>query len=251
MARRKLLLGNWKMNHTIAESKEFCSHSADMIKLAAEKGIDIGVAPSYLSLQTVKENAGNMIVAAQDCHFADHGAYTGFVSIPMIKELGIDWCLVVHSERRLYAAETSLTCNRKIKALIENKMTVVYCVGESLADFESGRTKSIVKEQLLIGLMDIAKEDTDKIVVAYEPVWSIGTGKNASVEIAEDICGYIRKLLADMFGQEKADTIRVLYGGSVKPVNVNDYMKAPDIDGALVGGASLAPDSFAELIKNI
>lgn len=251
MARRKLLLGNWKMNHTIAESKEFCSHSADMIKLAAKKGIDIGVAPSYLSLQTVKENAGNMIVAAQDCHFADHGAYTGFVSIPMIKELGIDWCLVGHSERRLYAAETSLTCNRKIKALIENKMTVVYCVGESLADFESGRTKSIVKEQLLIGLMDIAKEDTDKIVVAYEPVWSIGTGKNASVEIAEDICGYIRKLLADMFGQEKADTIRVLYGGSVKPVNVNKYMKAPDIDGALVGGASLAPDSFAELIKNI
>lgn len=251
MARRKLLLGNWKMNHTIAESKEFCSHSADMIKLAAEKGIDIGVAPSYLSLQTVKENAGNMIVAAQDCHFADHGAYTGFVSIPMIKELGIDWCLVGHSERRLYAAETSLTCNRKIKALIENKMTVVYCVGESLADFESGRTKSIVKEQLLIGLMDIAKEDTDKIVVAYEPVWSIGTGKNASVEIAEDICGYIRKLLADMFGQEKADTIRVLYGGSVKTVNVNEYMKAPDIDGALVGGASLAPDSFAELIKNI
>lgn len=251
MARRKLLLGNWKMNHTIAESKEFCSHSADMIKLAAEKGIDIGVAPSYLSLQTVKENAGNMIVAAQDCHFADHGAYTGFVSIPMIKELGIDWCLVGHSERRLYAAETSLTCNRKIKALIENKMTVVYCVGESLADFESGRTKSIVKEQLLIGLMDIAKEDTDKIVVAYEPVWSIGTGKNASVEIAEDICGYIRKLLADMFGKEKADTIRVLYGGSVKPVNVNEYMKAPDIDGALVGGASLAPDSFAELIKNI
>lgn len=251
MARRKLLLGNWKMNHTIAESKEFCSHSADMIKLAAEKGIDIGVAPSYLSLQTVKENAGNMIVAAQDCHFADHGAYTGFVSIPMIKELGIDWCLVGHSERRLYAAETSLTCNRKIKALIENKMTVVYCVGESLADFESGRTKSIVKEQLLIGLMDIAKEDTDKIVVAYEPVWSIGTGKNASVEIAEDICGYIRKLLADMFGQEKADTIRVLYGGSVKPVNVNEYMKASDIDGALVGGASLAPDSFAELIKNI
>ena len=251
MARRKLLLGNWKMNHTIAESKEFCSHSADMIKLAAEKGFDIGVAPSYLSLQTVKENAGNMIVAAQDCHFANHGAYTGFVSIPMIKELGIDWCLVGHSERRLYAAETSLTCNRKIKALIENKMTVVYCVGESLADFESGRTKSIVKEQLLIGLMDIAKEDTDKIVVAYEPVWSIGTGKNASVEIAEDICGYIRKLLADMFGQEKADTIRVLYGGSVKPVNVNEYMKAPDIDGALVGGASLAPDSFAELIKNI
>lgn len=251
MARRKLLLGNWKMNHTIAESKEFCSHSADMIKLATEKGIDIGVAPSYLSLQTVKENAGNMIVAAQDCHFANHGAYTGFVSIPMIKELGIDWCLVGHSERRLYAAETSLTCNRKIKALIENKMTVVYCVGESLADFESGRTKSIVKEQLLIGLMDIAKEDTDKIVVAYEPVWSIGTGKNASVEIAEDICGYIRKLLADMFGQEKADTIRVLYGGSVKPVNVNEYMKAPDIDGALVGGASLAPDSFAELIKNI
>lgn len=251
MARRKLLLGNWKMNHTIAESKEFCSHSADMIKLAAEKGIDIGVAPSYLSLQTVKKNAGNMIVAAQDCHFADHGAYTGFVSIPMIKELGIDWCLVGHSERRLYAAETSLTCNRKIKALIENKMIVVYCVGESLADFESGRTKSIVKEQLLIGLMDIAKEDTDKIVVAYEPVWSIGTGKNASVEIAEDICGYIRKLLADMFGQEKADTIRVLYGGSVKPVNVNEYMKAPDIDGALVGGASLAPDSFAELIKNI
>ena len=167
MARRKLLLGNWKMNHTIAESKEFCSHSADMIKLAAEKGIDIGVAPSYLSLQTVKENAGNMIVAAQDCHFADHGAYTGFVSIPMIKELGIDWCLVGHSERRLYAAETSLTCNRKIKALIENKMTVVYCVGESLADFE--QYEQCLDEITPVELRKAFKEwiDLDNYVLLY------------------------------------------------------------------------------------
>lgn len=251
MIRQKLLLGNWKMNHTIAEALEFCRHSADMVRLASEKNIAIGVAPGFLALQAVRENVKGMIVAAQDCHFADKGAYTGFIAIPMLKEIAIDWCLVGHSERRLYADETSLFCNRKVKALLEHNCHVIYCVGESLADFEGKRTKAIVKEQLTIGLMDVAKEDTDKIVVAYEPVWSIGTGKNASVEIAEDVCAYIRSLLADMFGAEKAGLIRILYGGSVKPANIHDYMKAPDIDGALVGGASLAPESFAELIENI
>lgn len=251
MGRQKLLMGNWKMNHTVAESLEFAKHSEDMVRLASEKNIAIGVAPTFLSLSTVRNNVKGMIVAAQDCHFASHGAYTGFISIPMLKEIGIDWCLVGHSERRMYANETSLLCNRKVKALIDNNCHVVYCVGESLTDFEGGRTKVVVKEQLTIGLMDIDPEDTDKIVVAYEPVWSIGTGKNASVEIAEDVCAYIRSLLADMFGLEKANKIRILYGGSVKPNNVHEYMKAPNIDGALVGGASLDPDSFAELIKNI
>lgn len=251
MTRQKLLLGNWKMNHTIAESLDFCRHSESMVELAAGKGIAIGVAPSYLALQAVRQNVKGMIVAAQDCHFAEHGAYTGFVAIPMLEEIGIDWCLVGHSERRLYADETSLFCNRKVKALLEKNCHVVYCVGESLADFEGGRTKAIVKEQLTIGLMDVDSADTDKIVVAYEPVWSIGTGKNASVEIAEDVCAYIRSLLGELFGSERAERIRILYGGSVKPGNINEYMKAPDIDGALVGGASLSPESFADLIANI
>ena len=249
--RRKLLVGNWKMNKLVSEAKEFAIASSPLADLAKKNNIDIGVAPTFLSLATVKENANpNMIVAAQNVNFNDHGAFTGEVSIPMVKEFNVDWVIIGHSERRTYDNETNEKCNLKIKALIANNMVPVYCVGETLAEFEAGKTKDIVGAQVREGLKDLTAEDVKDLVVAYEPVWSIGTGKNASSEIAQDICAFIRSILKDMFGSVSED-IRILYGGSVKPVNVKEYLSCNDVDGALVGGASLKIDSFEELLTNI
>ncbi len=251
MSRQKILFGNWKMNHLLKDAKEFTKNIAPAVKLAKEKNITVGVAPSFLCLSEVKKADTGLIVAAQDVHFADHGAYTGFVSIPMLQEIGINWSILGHSERRLYADETSLNCNRKVHSCVAKGMHVIYCVGETLTQFESGLTQAIVKEQLTIGLMDLTAEQLKNVVIAYEPVWSIGTGKNASEEIAENVCKYIRNLIKVEFGEKAAEEIQILYGGSVKPENIHNYMTCPDIDGALVGGASLKPESFIELVKNM
>lgn len=238
------------MNKTIEESKVFALESKELQKAAAEKGVDIGVAPVYLSLETVKKTNPSLAVAAQNVHFEDHGAFTGEISIPMLKEIGIDWCIIGHSERRTYFAETNETCNKKLKALFANNITPIYCVGETLEQFEKGETKDVIKAQIYEGLEGLTSENIDKIVIAYEPVWSIGTGKNASKEIAQDICSFIRDLIKETFGLV-ADNVRILYGGSVKPENVHDYLLMPDVDGALVGGASLKVESFKGLIENI
>lgn len=249
--RKKLLLGNWKMNKTIAEAKEFATFSIEMAKAAHKKGIDVGVAPTFLCLDVVRKNNPFLIVAAQNCNDKDSGAYTGEISIPMLEEIGISWVIIGHSERRTYNGETSVTCNKKIIHLLENRLIPVYCVGETLAEYEAGETKAIVKAQIIEGLKDVSKEDASEIVIAYEPVWSIGTGKNASKEIAQDVCGFIRENLVSLFGEEVASQIRILYGGSVKPDNIHAYLSMEDIDGALVGGASLKLDSYNELINNI
>ena len=253
MARKKFLMGNWKMNHTIAEANDFCDavKEAGLAKIARSKGVMIGVAPSYLALQSVKKHAHGLIVASQDAHYASHGAYTSSVSIDMLKEIGIDWSIIGHSEKRTYEAETSFVCNRKIKALVKNQFHVVYCVGETAKEYDEGITKDVIREQVVIGLMGLTKEDMANIVIAYEPVWSIGTGKNASVEIAEDICAYIRSIINDLFGKITSQKVQILYGGSVKPENVHAYLGAEDVDGALVGGASLKAESFKALLENI
>ena len=239
------------MNKLASEAKEFAVASRDLAKKAEANNIDLGVAPTYLSLATVKENAAKtMIVAAQNVHFNDHGAFTGEVSIPMLKEFGIDWVLIGHSERRTYDNETNEKCNAKIKALIANNMVPVYCVGETLEQFEANQTKAVVGEQVRVGLKELTADDVKNLVVAYEPVWSIGTGKNASTEIAQDVCKFIRDVLREMFG-DVADEIRVLYGGSVKPENIKAYLSCPDVDGGLVGGASLKIDSYEALLNNI
>ena len=249
--RKKLLLGNWKMNHTIAEATEFCNTIKETKDLAKERGIQIGVCPSFLSLQTVKKKARGIVVGAQDVSAYDHGAYTGQVSIPMLRELGVDWALVGHSERREYNGETSETCNQKIKALVSHEMTAVYCCGESEEIYERGETNSWVEEQIRTGLKDLTKEDMKHVVIAYEPIWAIGTGKVATPDIAESVIGFIRSILRDMFGKGIANRVRILYGGSVKPENIHEIMLKPDIDGALVGGASLKADSFKALVANL
>lgn len=249
--RKKLLLGNWKMNKTSAEAKEFAIEAKELAKVARANKIEIGVAPTFLSLAATKKYAAKtMIVAAQNVHFNESGAFTGEVSIPMLKEFKIDWVIIGHSERRAYDNETNEKCNAKMKALIANDMVPVYCVGETLAQFEAGETKKVVKEQIVKGFEGITEEQAKKVVVAYEPVWSIGTGKNASTEIAEDVCKYIRKVLKECVGKS-ANKIRVLYGGSVKPNNIKEYLGCPNVDGALVGGASLKIESFKELLNNI
>jgi triosephosphate isomerase (TIM) len=252
MARKKLLLGNWKMNKTPSEAKAFALCSKEMVEFAVSHGIDVGVAPTFVCLDAVVSNADKkLIIAAQNCNEHDHGAYTGEISIPMLKEVGVSWVILGHSERRTYNGETSIACNAKIKALLAADMTPVYCCGESLETFESGETKAWVAKQIEEGFAGLSEDDAEKVVVAYEPIWAIGTGKNATKEIAEDTIASIRAVLKKMFGEESAEKIRILYGGSVKPNNIAEYMSEKDIDGALVGGASLELDSYKGLIENL
>lgn len=249
--RRKLLLGNWKMNKTIAEAKEFALSSIELVKMAKENNIDIGVAPTFLSLDIVKKTNPEIIVAAQNVNDVDSGAFTGEISVPMLKEINITWSLTGHSERRTYNGETNQSCNKKNIHLLENGMIPVYCVGETLVEFEQGKTKDIVRTQIVEGLKNISKADASKVIIAYEPVWSIGTGRNASKEIAEDVCKFIRGVIGELYGSDTASEVRILYGGSVKPENIREYLSAENIDGALVGGASLKIDSYKSLLSNI
>ena len=249
--RKKLLLGNWKMNKTRPEAKEFALGCGEMVDYAVSHGIDVGVAPTFVCLcPVIKHAPKDLIVAAQNVNEHPSGAYTGEISIPMLQEIGVQWVILGHSERREYNGETSEACNLKIKALLAAGMTPVYCCGESLTTFEEGKTKTFVEEQIRVGLKDLTAEEAGKVVIAYEPIWAIGTGKSATKEIAEDTIGHIRGVLRDMFGLV-AEDIRILYGGSVKPNNIAEYMSMPDIDGALVGGASLALDSYKGLIEGL
>lgn len=238
------------MNKTTGEAKEFALASREIVKFAHDHDVMVGVAPTYLSLQVVKENAGDMIVAAQNVHFEDKGAFTGEVSIPMLKDIGVNWVIIGHSERRTYDNETNEKCNKKIVKLVHEDMTPVYCVGETLAQFEAGETKKVVEEQLRVGLASLCEKCIKNVVIAYEPVWSIGTGKNASQEIAQDVCHFIREIIRDMYG-DAADEVLILYGGSVKPDNIKAYLTSADIDGALVGGASLKIDSYQAMVENL
>lgn len=250
--RRKLLLGNWKMNKTVSEAKEFALNAKDLGKLAKQNKVDMGICVPYIDLAPVKKILKNsLIVGAENCHELDHGAYTGEVSIPMLLDLGINWCIIGHSERRTYYNETSEACNKKILALLKNNMVPVYCCGESLETYEEGKTKEFVKEQIIKGFKDVSKEDAAKVVIAYEPIWSIGTGKNASKEIAEDVCKFIRKIIKDLYDTKTSNKVRILYGGSVKPNNIKEYLYCDNIDGALVGGASLDVNSYKELLTNL
>ena len=249
--KRKILVGNWKMNKTIAETIEFVNKVNDKAIEVAKEDIIIGIAPSFICLPVLKKLGTGIITFAQNVHFEDSGAFTGEVSVPMLVDLGIKYCLVGHSERRQYFAETNETCNKKMKKLFANSVTPVYCVGETLEEFEANKTKDVINEQLRDGLEGIEGTDVATMVIAYEPVWSIGTGKNASSEIARDICTFIREELAAKYGAEVAEKVLIQYGGSVKPNNIKEYLTQPNIDGALVGGASLKVESFVEMIENL
>jgi triosephosphate isomerase len=249
--RKKLLLGNWKMNLSTAEAKAFALESIALSDIAQQHNILLGVAPSFLSLAIVKQTNPQLIVSAQNIHFESKGAFTGEISIPMLTDIGVQWTLVGHSERRTYFNETNATCNKKNMQALQAGLTVVYCVGETLTEYEQGQTKQIVINQLKEGLLGIDASNMSKIVIAYEPVWSIGTGKNASEAHAQSIAQLIRHTISELYGTIVSNQMLILYGGSVKPENVKTYLQQPDVDGALVGGASLKVSSFKELLMNM
>jgi len=249
--RQKILVGNWKMNKTTGETRSFGKASLTFLKKASQHNVVLGVAPSFISLSPLKKSNPELLVFSQNVYFEEKGAFTGEISIPMLQDVSADGALVGHSERRAYFKEDNILCNKKVKKLLSSGMMALYCVGETLGEYESGQTKAIVAEQIRVGLSGLASFDASKLIIAYEPVWSIGTGKNASKEIASDVIGYIRDLLSEMFTEATAASIHILYGGSVKPNNVRDYLLAPNIDGALVGGASLEIESFEALLDNI
>ena len=213
-----------------------------------DKGL-YGVGVPFTDLRTALDNAENLIVAAENCHFEDSGAFTGEVSVPMLEELGVKYCIIGHSERRQMFGDTDETVNKKAKKLLDAGITPILCIGETEAEYDAGKTKDVITAQLNGSLKDIPAEAYENIVIAYEPIWAIGTGKSASVEIAEDCCKLVRDVVRDMVGDEAADKVRIQYGGSVKPGNIVEYMAQEDIDGALIGGASLKPDSFIEIIE--
>jgi len=251
--RNKVIVGNWKMNHTREDAKAFAVGMKEETLVAKKHGIIVGIAPTYMSLDAVaSKKSSKMILAAQNVNEHASGAYTGEVSIAMLKEVkGLTHVIIGHSERRSYYNETNEKCNEKMLAMQEAGLLPIYCVGETLAQFEAGQTKKVVKEQVVKGLANLDAEYVSKMIIAYEPVWSIGTGKNASKEIAQDVCGFIRNEVAKLYGKRVANKVIIQYGGSVKPNNVKEYLTQPDIDGALVGGASLKAETFIELISNL
>ncbi len=246
--RRPVIAGNWKMNKTNTDTKIFFEEIKKYLK--DTDGIDIVVCPPFTSLLTAVKYSKeiNIKIGAQNVHWEESGAYTGEVSISMLKDIGVTYCIIGHSERRAMFAETDETVNKKLKAVIANDLTPIVCVGESLEQREKKKTYEVCGEQIEKALKDIEIDDLEKIIVAYEPIWAIGTGKTASSNDAEKVISYIRKTIANIYNKNAADKVRIQYGGSVKPENTADLMKEQNVDGALVGGASLKPQSFAEIV---
>lgn len=243
--RKPIIVGNWKMNKTIAEAVEFIK----AVDPVCHDGATYGVGTSFLALNEANKLAKNLIVAAENCHFEDSGAFTGEVSVPMLEEIGVKYCIIGHSERREMFGDTDETVNKKAKRLIKAGITPIVCIGETEAQYDAGESEKVIRDQLSGSLADLCADCVKNIVIAYEPIWAIGTGKSASVEIAQNCCHIVRDHVEKMYGKEAADAVRVQYGGSVKPENIVEYMAQPDIDGALIGGASLKVESFTDIIN--
>lgn len=250
MSRRPILAGNWKMNKTPSEAAELAR--ALRRDLSRYSDVDVVLGPTYVSLPAVLAEVADspLGVAAQNLHWEPKGAYTGEISGPMLKELGCTYVIIGHSERRQYFGETEETVNKRVRAAFDAGLIPILCVGESLEAREAGSTQNVVGSQLKGGLAGFSSGELEGLVVAYEPVWAIGTGRTATDEQAQEVHAFIRNLLRELFDGGFAEATRIQYGGSVKPSNVAGLMSQPDIDGALVGGASLSADSFSSLVQN-
>jgi len=248
--RRPLIAGNWKMFKTAPEASELATRLRSLLHDLND--VDVMVAPPFTALAIVADIVkGSAIrVGGQDLFWEMEGAYTGQVSAPMLKAAGCSHVIIGHSERRQYFGETNATANRKMKAALRADLMPVLCVGESEGEREAGQTFRVVKGQLEEGLQGLGNEGLQQVTVAYEPVWAIGTGKTATSEQAQEVHRFIRARMKESFGEEIANTLRILYGGSVKPANIAGLMAMDDIDGALVGGASLDAESFAAIARN-
>lgn len=252
MKRINIVAGNWKMNKTMIESAELTSEIVNMVSDEIQGDIEIILCPPFTSLsqvQTLTKNNPKITVGAQNCHQENSGAYTGEVSASMVKSTHADWVIIGHSERRQYFGENETILSAKINAAINHKLKVIYCVGETLEQRNSGIHFDIIRNQISGGLFHLDKEVTKNLVIAYEPVWAIGTGVTASSAQAQEVHAFIRNLIQENWGDAVADTMRILYGGSVKPENAKELFSCADIDGGLIGGAALQSRNFMDIIK--
>jgi len=247
--RRKFIAGNWKMNKTVPEAVEFARELVPSVKQYTKS--DILICVPYTALVPVADQVKgtNVKLGAQNMHFEDSGAFTAEISAPMLESSGCQYVIIGHSERRQYFGETNDILNKKMLKVVDTNLLPIYCVGEVLEQRKAGDTEKVVEKQIREGLAGISATDMKKVTIAYEPVWAIGTGETATPEQAEEVHIHIRKVVADIYDKNTADALRIQYGGSVKPGNAEELLKKEDIDGALIGGASLKVDSFKEIIK--
>ncbi|MDD5129144.1 MAG: triose-phosphate isomerase [Candidatus Omnitrophica bacterium] len=246
--RKTIIAGNWKMYKNLKDGQDLAvSLRRDLYKI---ENVDIVICPPFTLLAYLADalETSNIKVGGQDLYWQEEGAFTGEVSPLMLKDAGCQYVIIGHSERRQFFGETNETVNKKIKAALKNELTPIVCVGENLQEREADKTFKVIEDHVNNGLAGISASDMLKLVVAYEPVWAIGTGKTATPEQAQEVHKFIRDLLKKNYSQEVADSVRIQYGGSVKPENITELMNKPDVDGALVGGASLKADSFSAII---
>jgi triosephosphate isomerase (TIM) len=249
MARKKFIAGNWKMYTNLARARELAG--AVVKGLAGDDRVTVALCPPFPYLIAVGDvlKGSSVVLGAQNVHFANEGAYTGEVSPLMLLDCGCRYAIVGHSERRHGLNEPDLFLNQKVKAALAAGLSVIFCVGETLAEREGNQTESVLERQLAAGLAGVPKEHISRLVIGYEPVWAIGTGKNATPQQAQEAHAFIRRKVAAQFGDATAQDLIIQYGGSVKPDNVAEILRQPDVDGALVGGASLNADSFLAIIR--
>lgn len=247
--RKPIIAGNWKMQKTLSEAKSFMEHVNELVP-SKEKVDSVVCAPALFLEQLVTISKGfDVEIGAQNMHFEKSGAFTGEISPVALADIGVKYVIIGHSERREMFNETDDSVNKKAHAAFAHGLTPIVCCGETLEQREAGQTNELVGAQVKKGLAGLTEEQVKQTVIAYEPIWAIGTGRSSSAADANEVCAYIRQVVAEQFSQEVAQAVRIQYGGSVKPENIKEYMAQPDIDGALVGGASLEAESYLQLLE--
>ena len=245
--RKAVIAGNWKMNKTPAEAKELISAIAPLVK---DAGCEVVACTPFVDLASAQEAAAgtNIQIGAENCHWEKSGAYTGEISAEMLASMGVKIVIIGHSERRQYFGETDVTVQKRVRAALDAGLTVILCVGETLEQREQGITSELVAMQTKIALGGVSEEELKRIIIAYEPVWAIGTGKTATAQQANEVCHTIRECIASVYSQAAADGITIQYGGSMNAGNAAELLAQPDVDGGLIGGASLKPQDFATIV---
>ena len=245
--RKVVIAGNWKMNKTPAEAKELISAIAPLVK---DADCDVVACTPFVDLASAQEAAAgtNIQIGAENCHWEKSGAYTGEISAEMLASMGVKIVIIGHSERRQYFGETDVTVQKRVRAALDAGLTVILCVGETLEQREQGITSELVAMQTKIALGGVSEEELKRVIIAYEPVWAIGTGKTATAQQANEVCHTIRECIASVYSQAAADGITIQYGGSMNAGNAAELLAQPDVDGGLIGGASLKPQDFATIV---
>ncbi len=246
--RKAVIAGNWKMNNTPAQTTALIN---EMKTLVADADCDVVICAPFVDLQAAMDAAegSNIKIGAQNCHWAESGAFTAEISAPMLKEMGVPYVIIGHSERRQYFGETNETVNKRVRAALDNGLKVILCVGEVLREREQGVTFEVVGLQTKIALQGVTEEELKNVIIAYEPVWAIGTGKTATADQADEVNGYIREVIAELYGKDAADAFVVQYGGSMNAKNAEELLSKENVDGGLIGGASLKAQDFSVIVK--